>query len=367
MRFLQLHILTAYPPANLNRDDNQRPKTVQIGGATRQRISSQALKRAWRTSNAMQGAVGETMGTRTAQLGDDLHARLVNAGVDPETATERAGEIAGAFAKLDTQSKLRTAQMPFLDAGEVAAARELADSLAAEGGRAPTKDELAALPGNRGHSFDVAAFGRMLANHPAKNVEAAVQVGHAFAVNKSVLEDDYFTAVDDWKSKAEDSGAQHVGETTFGANLFYTYVTVNRDVLLANLGGGVETARAGLDALVRSALTVGPPGMQAPFASHARAVYALAEKGDQAPRSLANAFHRPVTGQDHVTEAVNRLENALVHMDTAYEGCADERCKLVDELGTFAERRKAQPGAHVAVPSEESISGLARFAAGLAG
>ena len=33
-RFLQLHLLTFYPPANLNRDDTGRPKTAVIGGAT---------------------------------------------------------------------------------------------------------------------------------------------------------------------------------------------------------------------------------------------------------------------------------------------------------------------------------------------
>ena len=33
--FIQLHLLTAYPAANLNRDDTGAPKTVVLGGATR--------------------------------------------------------------------------------------------------------------------------------------------------------------------------------------------------------------------------------------------------------------------------------------------------------------------------------------------
>lgn len=36
--FIQLHLLTAYPAANLNRDDTGAPKTVMLGGATRLRI-----------------------------------------------------------------------------------------------------------------------------------------------------------------------------------------------------------------------------------------------------------------------------------------------------------------------------------------
>ena len=47
-RFLQLHVLTFYPPANLNRDDTGRPKSAVVGGVPRLRVSSQALKRAWR-------------------------------------------------------------------------------------------------------------------------------------------------------------------------------------------------------------------------------------------------------------------------------------------------------------------------------
>ena len=38
--FLQLHLLTSYPPACLNRDDLNRPKTALMGGVPRLRISS---------------------------------------------------------------------------------------------------------------------------------------------------------------------------------------------------------------------------------------------------------------------------------------------------------------------------------------
>jgi len=40
--FIQLHLLTSYPPSNLNRDDLGRPKTAIMGGKTRLRISSQS-------------------------------------------------------------------------------------------------------------------------------------------------------------------------------------------------------------------------------------------------------------------------------------------------------------------------------------
>ena len=47
----EIHMLKNYPPTNLNRDDTGAPKTCVFGGVTRGRISSQCLKRSWRTSD----------------------------------------------------------------------------------------------------------------------------------------------------------------------------------------------------------------------------------------------------------------------------------------------------------------------------
>ncbi|HGG58993.1 MAG TPA: type I-E CRISPR-associated protein Cas7/Cse4/CasC, partial [Gammaproteobacteria bacterium] len=74
-QFIQLHLLTAYPPSNLNRDDLGRPKTAIVGGSERLRISSQSLKRAWRTSELFESALGEHRGTRTKRLGEQVFER----------------------------------------------------------------------------------------------------------------------------------------------------------------------------------------------------------------------------------------------------------------------------------------------------
>jgi CRISPR system Cascade subunit CasC len=54
-RFLQLHTLTPYAGALLNRDDAGFAKSLRFGGKTRTRISSQCLKRHWRTYNGPGG------------------------------------------------------------------------------------------------------------------------------------------------------------------------------------------------------------------------------------------------------------------------------------------------------------------------
>jgi len=69
--FIQLHMLTSYPPSNLNRDDLGRPKTAVMGGKNRLRVSSQSLKRAWRTSEIFEKTLDGHIGTRTRRLGKE--------------------------------------------------------------------------------------------------------------------------------------------------------------------------------------------------------------------------------------------------------------------------------------------------------
>ncbi|MBI5497649.1 MAG: type I-E CRISPR-associated protein Cas7/Cse4/CasC [Deltaproteobacteria bacterium] len=48
-RFIQFHVLTSYPASLLNRDDAGFAKRMPFGGVMRTRISSQCLKKHWRT------------------------------------------------------------------------------------------------------------------------------------------------------------------------------------------------------------------------------------------------------------------------------------------------------------------------------
>ena len=50
-RFLQIHTLHSYPAALLNRDDSGLAKRLSFGGSVRTRVSSQCLKRHWRTAD----------------------------------------------------------------------------------------------------------------------------------------------------------------------------------------------------------------------------------------------------------------------------------------------------------------------------
>lgn len=319
--FTQLHFLTAYPPANLNRDDLGRPKTAMMGGVQRLRISSQSLKRAWRTSEVFEAALSGHLGTRTRVMGQRVFDSLTVKGVAEGKAKKWAADIAGQFGKLKKDSH-EIEQLAHFSPEEERAIAELVNRLA-EANQPPDENDLALLR-KRHSAADVALFGRMLAASPKFNTEASAQVAHAISVHQTVVEDDFFTAVDDLNTGEEDVGAGHMGETEFGAGLFYLYICLDNRLLDTNLAGAQGLAAKARRSLVEAAATVAPTGKQNSFASRAYASYILAEKGDCQPRSLAVGFLKPVSGSDFMTRAIENLEETREKMNAAYGGCADQ-------------------------------------------
>jgi CRISPR system Cascade subunit CasC len=390
--FLQLHLLTTYPPSNPNRDDLGRPKTAIVGGRMRQRISSQAIKRAVRESEAFCTALVGHKGERTQRLGDEIIKHLVARGADPVRADEIARSVATVFGAIDDDANARArengrtpariAQLAFISPAE----RDLAFQLAGKalvGETLPTeelvkpkkgknrKDEPRDGDGDRAQAekaskalqkairqiapdvllradgaVDIAMFGRMLAATPEFNREAAVQVAHAFTTNAVDIEDDYYTAVDDLKEVSEDAGAAFVDEAGFGAGVYYLYVCVNRDLLVKNLDEDRVVAARGLQALIRALAESSPTGKRNSFANHVRAEFLLAERGDAQPRSLAAAFTLPVEAGDQLAVSVKRLLEKRAAFAKAYgQDWREERVL------------------HVGAPDSATLDDIAAFAA----
>lgn len=345
-RFIQLHLLTAYPPANLNRDDQGSPKTAKMGGYDRLRVSSQCLKRTWRTSDLFQMAMNDHLGARTKLLGIDIYKKLMAAEIKEKDAKEWTKAIAGVFGALkkpdknDPLAELEIEQLVHVSPVERQAIKELTEKLIEER-RAPEKNELNLLRLNE-QAVDIALFGRMLASSPAFNIEAACQVAHAISVHPVVIEDDYFTAVDDLNNGLDDMGAAHIGETRFAAGLFYSYVCINRELLIKNLDGDEMLANKAIRALTEAAVKVAPEGKQNSFASRAYASYVLVEKGDQQPRSLSVAYLKPINNResdDFIADSITAIIKQKDSFDKVYGACADTRYELnvPKEQGTLVE------------------------------
>ncbi len=326
-RFLQLHYLTVYPLSNPNRDDLGRPKSATYGGAVRLRLSSQALKRAARLSDVMQDDLKGKMGDRTQRIGEVIRDALKQAGASADRAAEIAKDVADVFGKIDDKAfrdgKIRTRQLAFISPDERECALELARKALA-GEKLPANADLKELVLRTADgAVDVAMFGRMLADDPKFNREAAVQVSHALTTHRALVEDDFYTAVDDLKHPSEDAGAGFVGYAGFGSGVFYTYACVDAGLLTENLGGDAALAGRGAGALAAALATATPSGKRNSFGHQTFASYVRAECGDRQPRSLAGAFFKPVEDADLLGASISALEATADQMDRAYGVCTE--------------------------------------------
>lgn len=317
-KFIQFHLLTSLPPANLNRDDLGRPKTAKMGGVDRLRVSSQSLKRAWRTSELFSDAFSDSQGIRTKRYGVDIYKKFITGGIDEKNAEKWANLIAECFGKLDARkgNEFCIAQLAHISPEEQKATNGLVNTLIAEK-RAPKDGELKLIRKSE-TAVDIALFGRMLASNPEFDVEAACQVAHAISVHPVTIEDDYFTAVDDLNTGKDDNGSAHLGETGFASALFYEYVCIDTELLINNLGGDEEKAKKAICALLKCAATVTPTGKQNSFASRAYASYILVEKGKSQPRTLSVAFLKPIKGENFLEDSYTKLEKEYKSIDKVY-------------------------------------------------
>lgn len=306
--FIEFHLIQNFAPSNLNRDDTGAPKDALFGGHRRARVSSQCFKRAIRLNSAEGATIPEeNQGVRTKKLKQLLETRLAALGrMDADARIEAA--LAAAGLKLKEDGK--TEYLLFLGQGEIEAFAQLIhghwDALAtapaadakktkkeAKAGLPPeiVKEAKALLDGKK--AVDVALFGRMLADLPGVNQDAACQVAHAISTHKVEREFDYFTAVDD-KGDEDETGAGMIGQVEFNSATFYRYAVVDPAKLVANLHGDKELALTGIRAFAQAMVRAIPTGKQNTFAAHNPPSFVGVVLRHASPFNLANAFEKPV-------------------------------------------------------------------------
>ncbi|GEO18007.1 type I-E CRISPR-associated protein Cas7/Cse4/CasC [Microvirga aerophila] len=363
-RFIQIHSLQSYPAALLNRDDAGLAKRLPYGNATRTRISSQCLKRHWRTAEdewALK-AIGPAMAVRSRETPE---ARILPAleGVGTEETRKAAIDALAIYLYGKNAAKDRSSrQALLLGEPEIAYLIEKARRAAAEpdpkaaAGMIETifkKEEKAnlsamlAAKGTLQAGLEAALFGRMVTSDPAANTDAAIHVAHAFTVHAEQAETDYFTVVDDL---SEGSGAGGIFDTEVTAGLFYSYVVVDVPLLVNNVGDDAKLAGRIVEHLVHLVATVSPGAKRGSTAPYAYADLMLIETGSRQPRSLANAFReavRPAT------------------VSAATEALAAHMGRLTAAYGAHEERRALQLDMQIGLPGTPSpldLDALARWA-----
>ncbi|MDR6939333.1 type I-E CRISPR-associated protein Cas7/Cse4/CasC [Arcanobacterium hippocoleae] len=302
--YIDFHIIQTVPPSLINRDDNGSAKTAMYGGVRRHRVSSQSWKRAARL--AFNGDLPKAeAGIRTKRVIDLVAQRIIEKRADlAEMADGKAQAVLEAGGvKFDQPKKGEEGRNPdskflwFLSNVQIDSLADIAINSADQNVKPDKKSAKNAL--KQLNSYDLALFGRMVADDKDLNVDASCQVAHAISTHAAAREYDYFTAVDDVKSAdaSSDAGAGMIGTVEFTSSTLYRYATINLQALETSLGD-VDSAKRAVAAFAKAFITSMPTGKQNTFANGTlpEAVY-IAVRNDQ-PVSLVQAFEKPITANE---------------------------------------------------------------------
>lgn len=299
--FLEIHMIQSFAPSNLNRDDTNAPKDCEFGGVRRARISSQCIKRALRMHPSFAQTTRVEPGIRTRWMNRLLTEVLTKAGKDPDQAKTVSEAFTTQYCKMD---KSHTSVLLYISKEEIdqtvaqltakwddiiASLKDGKNSLIEEN----AKELFKTLKG-RTSAPDIAMFGRMMAEKPDLNIDAACQVAHAISTHRVNMEMDFYTAADDLAT-SDETGAGMMGTTGFNSACFYRYARIDWQQLLNNLGGEREIACRAVEGFLRAAVAAVPTGKQNSFAAQNPPSLLLAiAREDSQGWSLANAFEKPV-------------------------------------------------------------------------
>jgi CRISPR system Cascade subunit CasC len=346
---LELHILQNFAPSNLNRDDTGSPKDCEFGGYRRARISSQCFKRAIRQTFTSLGLIESGgLAARTKRLVDELNRRLATRGKDPALARRVVENILNGI-ELKTKDDGKTQYLLFLGQSEIENLSNLCldywdklveivpqagsddDGVAKKSKAKDAKKESAkAIPNeiknatlkvlDGGRAVDLALFGRMLADLPEKNIDAASQVAHAISTNKATMEFDFYTAVDDLRPD-DNQGSDMLGTVEFNSACFYRYLNLNLQQLLVNLQNDRELALRAVQAFITAAVNAVPTGKQNSMAAQNLPSFVMLVLRDKGCWSLANAFIKPIRptiDRDLVENSVAALDSYWANLTGMY-------------------------------------------------
>ena len=304
--YIELHLIQSFAPANLNRDDTNNPKDCEFGGVRRARISSQCIKRAIRNDPVFAETTGMEVGQRTKRVIERLRKQIGAARPEAEVNAVLPAFVPAFLSKLDKDGQ-RTAVLLYLSSAEIEGfSNKLLENwgeLADEKKRAAVTERLAKelVKEYKGRTSapDIALFGRMLAEKPELNLDAACQVAHALSTHRVTMEMDFYTAVDDLNPD-DTAGAGMMGFTGYNSACFYRYARLDWEQLVKNLSDDRDLALRTVEGFLRATVQAVPTGKQNNFAAQNPPSFLLAVvREGGAAWSLANAFEKPVrAGRD---------------------------------------------------------------------
>lgn len=364
--FVTIHSITTFIGVNLNRDFNNLPKQINIGGIQRLRVSAQSKGRAMRlffrehSADASMTAaatrllpqnIAQHLMEKTGASHDDAQAGAAVAvlatgiGIDwekpdftkaittvPSGAAERlANLVESHWNDIKDAREAVADQIIKSKPSEDGAPKKRAAKKPATGEAAPPKFNInnynlpdgftdqARLEFAPGTTAELALFGRMLTELPDGEVYSSVQIAHSFGVDPYEEVQDHYTAVDDWQGD-DVFGAASKGERYLANGTLYAWASLDRNAVretLAKSGAAAERveqlAQEAETLFLNAFVYAVPSGNRSRTGSAVLPTFTVACTTD-VPLTAAGIYQNPVEENAGI-EASHRLAKYLRRTD----------------------------------------------------
>ena len=368
-RFIEMSALQAFASVNLNRDDNNQPKTSRYGDTVRTRVSSACAGRAIRVGlmddeqlpTAVRTiklpkliaeklrAMGhgdptlEVTGTKDADTAlivarwalnlkpvADKDVKNVNNGSAIVMVPANTADLMATALHVhwdQAVASAQTSQTAEVVPDELDEQTGTATVVAEETGK-KTKKAKPAPPtrknpegdlkkaldsaANSDAAVDIALFGRMTAAMGDKKTEGALQIAHWITVDAQPSVLDFFTAKDD--AEPDEDASSHMGHKTLTSGVFLRWMALDRIKLRENLAASFDAetveilATKAEDQVIRQFVMATPSGnRKSTGSSTLPSVVTVAQTSR--PVNPVDQFLMPVnnTGNGSVVNAVERI------------------------------------------------------------
>ena len=368
----EVHLIQPIAVNRMNTNGDKQPKTIDFGGYTRARLSSQSQKYASRKYTQEFGLLDQNeIALRTRKFTQLIQAELEKQGFSPDDAITLAQFAMSAIGMSHKKGDDKKFEQPLLneymilccqseiDAFVAAVIRHqdairkvsLAKPVAADeetpkSNDSPVKskskltakkalarqfpevvrsDLAEAFIAHR--NLEVTLYGRQLADFPEGTVDGQVQVAHAIAVNYAPRELDFFVSIDDLAAPGE-AEAGMLDDLEVTAPTLYRTAAVNTSQIARALGS-YEAAVLGTKAFLEAFTASLPAGGKNSYHATTAPTFVLfREVRRGSPLSFAPAFENPVRPERHrsLSEmAVARLDEYIRKLETAFPSFKSER------------------------------------------
>lgn len=343
--FVELHIIQNFAPSCLNRDESNNPKDCTFGGYRRARISSQCLKYTIRWHPIFQETVLQNPSLRGRFVKQWLAKRLSDEkGFD---AVEINNVLEYFVYSILAKGKDKATNVPLLFGRDeidriveklTATWDELTSLMKTlntedDDARTKARNAIIAACANTAKDIpigtsavDIALFGRMVAEKSWLNeVDAACQVQHALSTHRVEMEDDFFTAVEEFKLSGDDEGAAMMDNSGFNCSCYYRYSTLDTKQLVNNLKKDIDLARRGIEGFLRASVAAIPNAKKGAYAQQVCPDFISVIVRDKGmPWSLVNAFQKPVSVPKYGSDGKSSLVDLSIERLDSYLGKLQE-------------------------------------------